>query len=299
MPIHKSSRPLLGAHFSIAGGLHQALYRAHEYECTALQIFSKNARTWKERSLTTEEVAAFDAARNETGIRHIASHAIYLINIATPDPEKFDRSYEALKAEMIRAAALDLTCVVLHPGSHKGTERADGMARVAGAIRRLFSEIPSSRTRLLLETTAGHGAGIGHTFEQLADLLSAIDRPDRIGVCLDTSHIFAAGYDLRTPAAYARTMADFNAAVGMDRLFLLHLNDSKSGFNSRVDRHHHIGRGGIGLGGFACIMTDPRLARIPKIIETPKPNGKDDWDRINLQTLFSLTSRAKCLKERS
>ncbi len=299
MPESDTSRPLLGAHLSIAGGRHQALFRARDYDCTALQIFTKNARTWKETALTPEDVAAFDAAREETGIRHIAAHAIYLINIATPDPEKFNRSYDSLKAEMIRAAALDLPYVVLHPGSHQDTDEADGKARVAGTIRRLLGEIPDARTRLLLETTAGQGAGLGHSFEQLADLLSAIDRPDRLGICLDTSHIFAAGYDIRTAEAYRQTMADFDAVIGLERLYLLHLNDSKSDFGSRVDRHDHIGKGKIGLDGFACIMTDPRLARIPKIIETPKTKGKEDWDRINLQTLFSLTSRAKCLKERS
>ncbi len=283
-----SKTPLLGAHCSIAGGLENALYTARSYGCTALQMFTKNARTWAEAPLSPEAAAAFDTARIETGITEIAAHTPYLINLAGPDPTIRNRSARALRKELIRSSALKIPYLVLHPGSHGDTGEAEGMERIITAVNRLFKENPNLSTRLLLETTAGQGHGIGHTFEQLSALLSGIDDAERIGVCLDTSHIYAAGYDIRTRSGYERTLTDFDRIIGLDRLFLLHLNDSKVALGDRVDRHAHIGRGHIGIDAFGFIMRDERLARIPKVIETPKEKGEPDWDEINLSLLRRL-----------
>lgn len=284
----RSKTPLLGAHCSIAGGLENALYTAHSYRCTALQIFTKNARTWAETPLTREAAAAFDHARSETGIAEIASHTSYLINLAGPDMDMQKKSRAALREELLRSSALGIPYVVLHPGSHGGSGEKQGMERIITAVNRVFSEVPDLSTRLLLETTAGQGRGIGHTFEQLAELLAGIDDSDHIGVCLDTSHIFAAGYDLRTRPAYEKTIADFDEIIGLNRLFFIHLNDSKADFGARVDRHAHIGRGNIGADAFGFLVRDDRLSHIPKVIETPKQKGKRDWDEINLNLLRRL-----------
>lgn len=285
----KPDTPLLGAHCSIAGGLENALYTAGSYRCTALQMFTKNARTWAETPLTREAAAAFEKARSETGITEIASHTPYLINLAGPDPTTQKRSENALREELIRSTALKIPYVVLHPGSHGGAGEAEGMERITTAINRLFRDIPDPSTRLLLETTAGQGHSIGHSFEQLAALLTDIQDADHIGVCIDTSHIFAAGYDIRTRAGYEHTMDEFDKIIGLERLFLIHMNDSKTEFGSRVDRHAHIGQGHIGTDAFGYLMRDERLARIPKVIETPKDKEKD-WDEINLSLLRKLWS---------
>ncbi|GBC63439.1 deoxyribonuclease IV [Desulfonema ishimotonii] len=278
---------LIGAHFSISGGLHNALYTARDYGCTALQIFTKNARTWKENTLSAGAIARFEAARRETGITAIASHASYLINLATPEPEKREMACHALTQELIRSSALAIPWVILHPGAHMGKGEDAGMARIADAVRAIFDAVPGVSPRLLLETTAGQGSGIGHTFDQLAALLEKIDAPDRTGICLDTCHIFAAGYDIRTAAVYGETMSRFDAVIGLEHLRVIHLNDSKKPLGAKVDRHAHIGDGEIGLTGFACLMNDPRLAHALKIIETPKEKGAD-WDAVNLARLRDL-----------
>lgn len=283
------TRPLLGAHFSISGGLHKAVERAAAYECTALQIFTANARAWKQPSLSEDDIAQFKSALESSNVRVAVSHAGYLINPASPSEETREKSLHAMKAEMDRSARLDLPFVVLHPGNYVKGTRKNGMTRIIDGCRQILDETPADGPRLLLETTAGQGTGIGRTFEEIAELLSGIDAPDRTGVCLDTCHIFAAGYDIRSSEAYEKTMAAFDAAIGLDRLHVIHLNDAKKALDSRVDRHEHIGRGEIGANGFKAVMTDPRLDDIPKIIETPKdsPDGKD-WDEINLTRLREL-----------
>lgn len=279
---------LLGAHFSIAKGLHHALFEAQRYGCGALQLFTKNATTWKERVLTPEETDRFEAARTQTGITAVAAHTSYLINLATGEKQKQVLSCEALKQEIVRCSALKIPFVVLHPGAHMGDGESAGIARIADNINRTFEKVPDSDTRLLLETTAGQGSGVGHTFEQLAAIRNGVDNQNAVGFCLDTSHIFAAGYDLRSRSAYRSTMNLFDAVLGLQNLCLIHLNDSKKELGSRVDRHEHIGRGHIGLKAFALIMNDPRLQNIPKIIETPKKRDGRDYDRINLNTLRKL-----------
>ncbi len=249
-------------------------------------MFTKNSQAWKERSLSADDITLFDKAREETGIREIASHTSYLINLASPDKKKQNQSCHALKQELIRASMLRIPYVVLHPGSHGGKGEEEGIQRIRESINEILAEIPDLHARLLLETTAGQGTGIGHTFEQLAAIMEGIREKEKIGVCLDTCHIFAAGYDIRTEDAYQDTMDRFDSTIGMARLCLIHLNDSKKDFGSRVDRHEHIGEGHIGIHAFGYLMNDTRLGEIPKIIETPNPKKNEkDWDKANLEKL--------------
>ena len=280
--------PLLGAHFSIAGGLDSALYEAKSYHCNTLQIFTKNAMTWKERTLSPEEIQLFNQAKEKTGIKKIASHASYLINLAGKDKQKHAMSIRGLTFEFVRSSVLDIDFVVLHPGSHMGIGEKKGIHLVADSINKIFSATPDVQTRLLLETTAGQGSSLGHTFEQLASIIDKTENRNRIGVCLDTSHIFAAGFDIRTTSAYRKTIQLFDSFIGLDRLYLIHLNDSKKELGAGIDRHEHIGKGFIGLKAFELFMSDERFCDIPKIIETPKNRGGKDWDKINLELLRSL-----------
>ena len=280
--------PLLGAHFSIAKGLHQALYEAKTYGCTALQIFTKNAITWKERTLTREEINRFDQARKQTGITAIASHTSYLINLATPERKKHAMSCNALKQELIRSSMLDIPYVVLHPGAHLGKGKDQGIDKIALSINKIFAQTPDIKIRLLLETTAGQGSGLGHTFKQLALIMDKIENQDRVGICLDTSHVFAAGYDIRTAETYRKVTDTFDAIIGLENLYVIHLNDSKKELGSRVDRHEHIGRGYIGIKAFELLMNDMRFWDIPKIIETPKQKDGPDTHKMNLNRLRSL-----------
>jgi deoxyribonuclease-4 len=283
--------PILGAHFSIAGGLHKALYTARNYACNTAQIFTKNASTWKERTLSAEEIQQFEAAKSETGIEQIAAHTAYLINIASPDPHKHKLSCDALVEELLRAANLGIPYVVMHPGAHLGSGEVAGIDRIALSINRILAGLPAVNTRLLLENTAGQGSSIGYRLQHLAALLDRIEASDRVGICLDTAHLFAAGYDIRDARTYKQTLDRFEKTVGLNHLYLLHLNDSKKELGSRVDRHEHIGRGRIGLTAFACFMNDVRLRFVPKIIETPKLHKGKDWNRRNLNCLRALVDR--------
>ncbi len=281
----------LGAHFSIAKGLHQAILEAAAYGCDALQLFTKNSSTWKERELSADDIRLFDEARKKTGIYQIASHTSYLINLASPDEEKQVMSVAALRQELIRSSRLSIPYVILHPGSHMGSGEEAGITRIAEHVNRIYKDTPEIKTRLLFETTAGQGSSIGYRFEQLAMLLDRVENRKRTGICLDTSHIFAAGYDLRDKKTYQETLAAFDHIVGLKHLYVMHLNDSKKGLGSRVDRHEHIGRGQIGIAAFEFVMQDTRLANIPKIIETPKTKGGEDWDAVNLNCLRRLARK--------
>ena len=287
-----SKRPLLlGAHFSISKGLQNALYEAAKYGCTALQIFTKSSSTWKERILTLEEINRFDKAREQTGITSIASHTSYLINLATHERKKHAMSCNALKQELIRSSSLNIPFVVLHPGAHLGKGKETGVEKVALSINDIFTQTPDIQIRLLLETTAGQGSALGHTFEQLASIMEKIENQDRIGICLDTSHVFAAGYDIRTPESYRKTTDAFDEIIGFENLYVIHLNDSKKKLGSRVDRHEHIGEGYIGIKAFELLMNDMRFWNVPKIIETPKQKDDPDMDEMNLNRLRSLVSK--------
>lgn len=282
---------LLGAHLSIAGGLHHAATKAKECGCTALQIFTKNATNWKERDVTTEEIGQFSSAIRNSDVRIVTAHAAYLINLASPDETIYERSVAALENEMHRSHRLGISHVIVHPGAHKNMGQAWGLERIAAGIVRILDGTPDVTCRLLLETTAGQGTSLGCRFEHLGAIMASVNAPERTGICLDTSHIFSAGYDLRTREAYDKTMAALDETIGLEHLYCLHVNDSKKALASRVDRHEHIGKGNIGVDAFRFIMNDPRLRNIPKIIETPKKEGEIDCDPINLALLRSLVSR--------
>jgi len=280
-------RVLLGAHFSIAGGLHKAVETASQYGCPVLQLFTKNASTWKERQLSAQEIRQFDRARRQSDIEAVCSHAAYLINLASPDRRTHERSVKALGNELMRSAQLGIPYVILHPGAHMGKGEDRGLCRVAESINIVFGQTPDETSHLLLETTAGQGTSLGHRFEQLASIADKVEAKERLGFCFDTCHVFAAGYDLRTKKAYDRTMSAFDRVVGLERLHIIHVNDAKKGLGSRVDRHEHIGQGAIGMEAFGFIMNDSRLRSMAKILETPKGNGVDH-DRLNLERLRAL-----------
>jgi len=279
---------LLGAHFSIAGGLHKAVFTASEYGCSALQIFTKNASTWKERRLSSHDIEQFDVARKQSGVESICSHTSYLINLASPERSQYKRSIKALEHELVRSFQLSIPYVIMHPGSHMGTGEDNGLCRIAQGINTIFDRTSNITCRLLLETTAGQGSNLGYTFEQLAQISDMVEAKERIGFCLDTCHVFVAGYDLRTKTAYQETIQAFDRVIGLDRLCVIHLNDAKKGLGSRIDRHEHIGEGAMGIDAFSFILNDPQLKGLPKILETPKKKGPIDYDRMNLNRLRSL-----------
>ncbi|MCX7683054.1 MAG: deoxyribonuclease IV [Anaerolineae bacterium] len=277
----------LGAHESIAGGLHRAFDHARAVGCDALQIFVKSSRAWAVSPLTDEEITLFKAKAEETAIHPVVAHASYLLNPATPDDELWKKSRDTLIVELERCEALGIPYLVLHPGSHKEAGEEVGLKRVAQALGEVHTATPGLRARILLETTAGQGSDLGYRFEQLAWLLAHTPQGERLGVCFDTCHVFAAGYELRTPEGYATTMELFERIIGLDRLQAIHLNDSKGELGSRKDRHEHIGKGRIGLEGFRHVLGDPRLEGLPGLLETPK--GADlREDRDNLAVLRSL-----------
>jgi deoxyribonuclease-4 len=285
----RNGNVLLGAHFSIAGGLHKAVETASRYECPVLQIFTKNAATWKERHLSAQEIERFRRARRKGNIELICSHAAYLINLASPDRAQYNRSVEALGNELRRSSQLAIPYVVLHPGAHMGQGEEQGLRRVAKAINTVFEQVPGWEGLLLLETTAGQGTSLGFTFEHLAAILDRVEAQEKLGFCFDTCHVFVAGYDLRTRTRYNKTMSAFDRLLGLERLRVIHANDAKGALGSRVDRHEHIGKGAIGMNAFRFIMNDSRLRSVAKIIETPKCS-RLDHDRVNLDRLRRLVA---------
>ncbi len=286
----KGDMPLLGAHTSIAGGLDRAFFRGREAGCKVIQIFTRNANRWNSEPLSAGQIDAFHRAREETAIEAVAAHDSYLINLASPRRDLRERSFNALLEEIRRAEALAIPFLVMHPGSHRGAGEDTGLRWVSGALNRIYECRPSSRVRILLETTAGQGTSLGYCFEHLAEIMAQTDVRERLGVCVDTCHIFAAGYDFRAPKAYAELINRFDSTVGMDQLKLLHINDAKKGLGSRVDRHEHPGYGLIGKEALSFFLRDPNFKRLPFLIETPK--GVDekglDWDLKNLRTLRHL-----------
>lgn len=286
--------PRFGAHMSVAGGLTRAVERAVLHGCEALQIFTKNASQWAARPLAGEDVVAFRRATEEAGLRPVVSHASYLINVASRVPLLRDKSLRALRDEVERAEALGLLGVVLHPGAHTESTIEDGLARIVEALRELLAT-DTGQTMVLLEHTAGQGSTLGCTFDQLATILAGVDGHPRVGICLDTCHLLAAGYDIATEEGYASTFAQFDRLIGADRLRVVHANDSKKPLGSRVDRHTHIGDGHVGLDGFRRIVRDARFRDLPLLLETPKgaaagkvPVQLDACDERNLSVLRSL-----------
>ena len=282
---------------STAGGLPRAVERARAAHCDTLQVYTTSSRQWRARPLPDGEIAEFRRLSEELDVRPVIAHASYLINLASPDDTLRRRSGAALGDELDRAAALGLLGVVLHPGSYTTTTEEEGLARIANGIAGVLAARPDQQPLLLLEHTAGQGTNLGYTFEQLGTIITEVERTGtatRIGVCLDTCHLLAAGYDLGSDAGYADTMRQLDACVGLDRLRALHLNDSKTPLGSRVDRHTHIGSGHVGLSAFRRLLTDPRLETLPMVLETPKPPPRtaeiepDPMDLENLRTLRDL-----------
>jgi deoxyribonuclease IV len=281
---------LLGAHMSIAGGVHMAIDRARSINCTAMQIFVKNNMQWFARPLTRQEIRAFLQHKERGEVLSIFAHANYLINLAATNPQFHANSIRALSEELKRADQLGLPFLVLHPGAHLGAGEEGGLEKISASIDRVFRRITRTKTRIALETTAGQGSSLGHTFEQIACIIGNVQQRERLCVCLDTAHVFAAGYDIGSEAATRRMFREFDRVIGLDRLAAIHLNDSKTVRGSRVDRHEHIGKGKIGLAAFRLIMRDPRLRKIPKVLETPK--GKDlREDVMNLKVLRTLAAK--------
>jgi len=278
---------LLGAHMSITGGVDNAVHRASEAGCDAVQLFTRNSNQWRARPLDPDEVARFRSSQIEKGISPAVAHGSYLINVASPDPALFRRSCLALGEELDRCETLGIPFLVIHPGSHMGAGEAEGIARVASALDRVLEERPSHKVEILIETTAGQGQCVGHRFEHLRDILGAMRSEGRVGICVDTCHVFAAGYDLRTAETYEAVMADFDRVVGIRRVKALHLNDCKKDLGCRVDRHEHIGRGFLGLEPFRLLLADLRLDGLPMLLETPKGTDLKE-DRENLAVLRSL-----------
>lgn len=279
-----------GAHMSIAGGAHAAFRRAVEVGCDCFQVFVKNQRQWSAPVLTVEAVRLWEAARSRTGLGPVVAHATYLINLASPDRALWRRSIHSYTDELRRCERLGIVGLVVHPGSHNGRGEGWGIRRIAAALNVIHARTEGSRTRTVLETTAGQGTGIGWRFEHLAGIISQTDAPHRIAVCVDTCHLFAAGYDLTTDAGYAETFQAFDRIIGLDRLLCFHMNDSKKPLGSRVDRHEHIDKGRLGRSAFRRLVNDPRFLGRPMILETPK--GADtrgrDFDRVNLRFIRSL-----------
>ncbi|EQB62626.1 MAG: hypothetical protein RBG1_1C00001G0205 [candidate division Zixibacteria bacterium RBG-1] len=278
---------LLGSHMSIAGGVYNALISGKEIGCTTIQIFTKSNNQWKARPLTASEISEFRAKQKETQISPVVAHDSYLINVASPDKNLQTKSMEALLVELQRCEALGISHLVMHPGSHVGTGEKEGIKRIAEALNWLHSQTKDYKVQIALETTAGQGTNLGYRFEQIAEIMDLTEQKKRLAVCLDTCHIFAAGYDIRTKAGCQKAMAEFDKIVGLDKLKVIHFNDSVKDFGSKVDRHEHIGKGKIGLEGFRFFMTDKRFEKIPKILETPK-DDEGKFDQMNLATLRKL-----------
>jgi deoxyribonuclease-4 len=277
----------LGAHESIAGGIHRAFERAQSVGCQTVQLFVKSNRRWAVKPLATEDVAQFKSQAAETGIHPAVGHASYLLNLGSPDPALWAKSRDMLTTELERCERLDIPWLVLHPGAHTGAGEEQGLARVAQALGEVHRATMGFKAQILLETTSGQGTSLGCRFEQLGWLIEHTEQGERLGVCLDTCHVFAAGYELRTPEGYAQTFDHLEKAIGLDRLRALHLNDSKGELGSGLDRHEHVGKGHIGLVGFRNILNDPRLADLPGLLETPKDEDLQQ-DRENLALLRSL-----------
>lgn len=281
-----SKQLLAGAHMSIAGGIHHALERGLQAGCHTIQVFLKNSSQWHAKALTAADKEMFEAAVRRTGIAPVLAHSSYLINLATPDPALYRKSLAAFVQELERARFLGIPALILHPGAHRGAGEAAGIASVAAALDQALDRVPPP-VSILLETTAGQGTSIGHRFEQLARVLDSVGNPERIGFCLDTCHIFASGYDIRTKAGYQKTIREFDRLIGVNRIRAFHVNDCLRPLGSRIDRHAHIGQGQIGLEAFRCLVNDRRFASAPKILETPKGEDMHE-DLMNLETLRRL-----------
>lgn len=275
----------IGAHMSISGGLHLAFPRGEEVGCTAMQVFTKNASQWKAKPISDEDAQLFREAWEQSPIGPVIAHDSYLINLAAPDDAKWAQSKAAFADEIERCSKLGIQGLVMHPGSHLGEGEEAGLARVCAAFQEIFAATPDDVT-VLIENTAGQGTNLGWRFEHLATILDGVPG-GRFGVCFDTCHAFAAGYDVSSREGFARVMEEFDRLVGIEKIRAFHVNDAKKPLASRVDRHEQLGEGFVGRDGFKALMQDKRFHAVPKILETPKGEG-NDWDLKNLALLREL-----------
>ena len=283
----KTRRPLLGAHMSIAGGVGNALLLGAKVQCDAIQIFTRSSRQWACKPFTPEEIAQYQENHKTTGIKKVIAHDSYLLNLGSPDGALRQRSILAFIDEMERCEILGISNLIAHPGSHLGSGEDQGIKTIGRSLNEVHQACPGYAVKVTLEITAGQGSNLGYRFEQIVKMFDASRESERLRVCFDTEHAFAAGYDIRTREGYERTFTEFDDTIGIERLAAFHLNDSKKEFNSRVDRHEHIGKGHIGLDAFRLLMNDERFWGVPMCLETPK--GLDlAEDRENLALLRSL-----------
>lgn len=272
---------------SIAGGVHTAVERAVQIGCTTFQMFVKNNNQWKGKPLTENDVSTYKKLLLEARIGPVVVHDTYLINLCAKDSLILAKSRAALKDELDRCEMLGVEYLNFHPGAHVGAGEEEGIKLIAESLNMIHDETPHYGVKSVIETTAGQGTAIGYTFEHLRKIIDLVEQNERMTICMDTCHAFAAGYDIASEKGYQRTFEEFDAIVGLDRLVAFHFNDSKRELGSRVDRHEHIGKGRIGKKGFAFFMNDPRFINIPKILETPKgPDMKEDV--VNMRTLKRL-----------
>jgi len=278
---------LIGAHESIAGGIHLAFERAENIGCRVLQVFTKSSNQWYAKPLGDGDIANYKTAASKSSIKHVIAHDSYLINLCGVNPEILKKSREAFLDELKRCEALGIPYLNFHPGSHMGAGEKEGIRGIIDSLNWAHEQTKNFCVLSVLETTAGQGSAIGYRFDQLREIIDGVDEPERMAVCIDTCHIFAAGYDISTEEGFEKTFKEFDKIIGLKRLVAFHVNDSKKGLGSKVDRHEHIGKGMIGKDGFRFLMQDSRFASIPKILETPK--GEDlKEDKMNLAVLRKL-----------
>lgn len=281
-----------GSHLSVAGGMYHAIEAAHALNFQTVQVFVKNQRQWQAPPLTPETITAWLTARDAAPIGPIVAHASYLINLGSTDEVLFKRSRDAFADELSRCDQLEIPYLVIHPGAAGEAPVPEALGRVAQALNEIFVKHPALRTMALLELTAGQGTTLGRSVEELGAIIAGVKEPARIGVCIDTCHAFAAGYDIRDPRIYAEMMAAADQSFGLSRIRCWHLNDSKGKLASHLDRHEHVGRGEIGDAGFANVLRDPRFIGVPMILETPKEDDDHGvpWDTVNLNRLRAIAT---------
>lgn len=283
---------ILGAHMSMAGGYYKAVEIAHACKCDCVQLFTKNNNQWRAKEITDDDAEKFAAALRETGISHPIAHDSYLINLASPDAALWKKSLDAFVVELQRAERFGIQYVVAHPGAFTSSSEEAGLKRIVQALDEVHGQTRGVAACCLLETTAGQGSNLGWRFEHLATIIDSVRDPERLGVCFDTCHVFAAGYPMQTEKEYKATMRQLNQTVGIKKVRAFHLNDSKKEFGSRVDRHENIGHGCLGLEPFRHLLNDRRFRKIPMYLETPKGDrGKTPWDVVNLRTLRRLIEK--------
>jgi deoxyribonuclease-4 len=295
MPVAaKNDGPLIGAHMSIAGGVFNAILHAEKAGCRCVQLFVKSSNQWHAKPLADEEIARFRQERKRTGIGPAVAHSSYLINVGSPDDALYERSREALMIEYQQCVQLGIEYLVFHPGAHVGSGVEAAVDRIAAAMNWVLDKVSGGETLLLLETTAGAGSHVGSRFEELKAIIDRLEQRRRAAVCLDTCHIFSAGYDIRIESAYKATMKEFDSILGRSSLKAIHFNDSKFDLGSHKDRHEQIGKGSIGADAFGFFLRDPKMNMIPKLLETPKDEeGRNDKRNLALLRKLAGTGRVK------